>query len=109
MLPVPPFPAALPPAHDSDAPRAPDSGAPSDLVTVRSLGGSTIHRTIRARIIGERHKNLPSDGWISHTGPRGFASCRFSRDPSFPFLCRPHILAPQIPGTRALGRLVCEG
>eukprot|EP00439_Symbiodinium_sp_Y106_P086037 s8_g30.t3 len=51
MLPVPPFPAALPPAHDSDAPRAPDSGAPSDLVT-----------------------NLPSDGWISHTGPRGRTS-----------------------------------
>ncbi|CAE7199507.1 Mob4 [Symbiodinium sp. CCMP2592] len=51
MLPVPPFPAALPPAHDSDAPRVPDSGAPSDLVT-----------------------NLPSDGWISHTGPRGRTS-----------------------------------
>ena len=40
MLPVPPFPAALPPAHDTDAPRAPDPGAPSDLVTVRSLGRS---------------------------------------------------------------------
>lgn len=51
MLPVPPFPAALPPAHDTDAPRAPDPGAPSDLVT-----------------------NLPSDGWISHTGPRGRTS-----------------------------------